>query len=89
MSLVLVHLSLQAELCCAPGALQHRAVRGPPVKELNTMTRQKRMKFASSNLMKRWDRVMFTDRSKFHFLLPRVKHQACWLGEAGPERAGS
>ena len=53
-----------------------RAVRGPPVKELNTTTRQKRMKFASSNLRKRWDRVMFTDRSKFHFFYPgsSIKH---------------
>jgi hypothetical protein len=47
-----------------------RAVRGMPVKELNPSTRQKRMKFASSNLNKRWDHVMFTDRSKFHFFHP-------------------
>ena len=47
-----------------------RAVRGPPVKELNAATKKKRMDFASNNLKRRWDLVMFTDRSKFHFFYP-------------------
>ena len=47
-----------------------RAVRAPPVKELNAATKRKRVNFASANLKKRWDHVMFTDRSKFHFFYP-------------------
>jgi transposase len=49
-----------------------RAVRGLPAKEINAPTKGKRMNFASSNLKRRWDRVMFTDRSKFHFSYPGV-----------------
>ena len=49
-----------------------RAVRGLPAKEINAPTKGKRMQFASRNLKRYWDRVMFTDRSKFHFSYPGV-----------------
>lgn len=49
-----------------------RAVRGLPAKEINAATKAKRLKFASRNLKRSWDRVMFTDRSKFHFSYPGV-----------------
>ena len=37
------------------------------MKELNPATKKKRMDFASNNLMRRWDLMMFTDMSKFPF----------------------
>ena len=49
-----------------------RAVRGLPAKEITAATKKKRMAFASKNLKRRWDRVMITDRSKFHFYYPGV-----------------
>ena len=49
-----------------------RPVWGLPAKELNAATKQKRLKFASLNLKRRWDSVMLTDRCKFHFLYPGV-----------------
>ena len=47
-----------------------RAFKGPLVKELNPTTKKNRMDFASNNLKRRRDLVMFTDRCKFHFLYP-------------------
>ena len=32
---------------------------------------------------------MFTERSELQFCFPWGKHQACWLGGKGPEKAGS
>jgi transposase len=49
-----------------------RAVRGLPAKEITAPTKEKRLNFASKNLKRRWDCVLISDRSKFHFSYPGV-----------------
>ena len=65
-----------------------RVARGPPVKELNAATKRKRMDFASANLKKRWDHVMFTDRSKFHFFYPGASIKPIGWVRKGQKRQG-
>jgi hypothetical protein len=45
-------------------------VRGKPKKGMTESTRLKRLKFARDNIKTDWRRVLFTDRSKFHFKYP-------------------
>lgn len=50
-----------------------RYIRGPPKKELSSITKAKRLAFANANLRRNWKLVLFTDRKKFHFKYPGVK----------------
>ena len=47
-----------------------KCLRGPPRKGLLPKTKASRLRFALENKLRNWDRVMFTDRCKFHFKYP-------------------
>lgn len=48
-------------------------LRGRPRKQLTKTTRKQRVAFAQANLRRDWQRVLFTDRCKFHFRYPGSK----------------
>lgn len=58
--------------------------RGVPPKGLTEANKQKRIHFAKANLRLNWDRVLFTDRKKFHFKYPgAVVRPVRWVTKSG------
>jgi transposase len=63
--------------------------RGGPRKGLTAVTKHKRAAFAKSNTKTLWDRVMFTDRKKFHFRYPGSKvARTSWMLKSRKNQAG-
>lgn len=59
-------------------------LRGTPPKGLTEANRQQRILFAKANLRRNWERVLFTDRIKFHFKYPgSVVRRVRWVTKSG------
>jgi hypothetical protein len=59
-------------------------LRGMPPKGLTEANKEQRIKFAKANLRRSWDRVLFTDRKKFHFKYPgAVVRRVRWVTKSG------
>lgn len=59
-------------------------LRGTPTKRLTEANKQQRIKFAQVGLRRNWDRVLFTDRKKFHFKYPgAVVRRVRWVTKSG------
>lgn len=57
-----------------------------PKKQLTADTREKRLKFCDIHKSTKWNRVMFTDRCKFHFHYPGAKVGMCQWVRQGEDR---
>ena len=63
-------LSLAVKEGAKQDGIKLRVCRGKPKKALSALQCQQRLTFVNANQVRDWDRVLFTDRKKFHLTYP-------------------
>lgn len=80
-------LSLAVKRQAEADGVHLKVYRGMPKQRLTIPQRNKRLRFVEGNMRRNWDRVMFTDRKKFHFTFPGQSVSRVRWRESGEEDA--
>ena len=80
-------LSLAVKRQAKADGVHLKVYRGMPKQRLTIPQRNKRLRFVEGNMRRNWDRVMFTDRKKFHFTFPGQSVSGVRWRESGEEDA--